>query len=477
MSASAERIIHFDAPEDAEHKHPDEHLAVHEHSLAHYGVWSLSTTQMVVRFGHGIMWYFYFIKYSLVLNLVLLAIGIASMMPQWLHVPLAFGVTQWTEWFNALFVLTYASSFPTFRGAWLSCVICSAVALAASIPLYGWIVRRYNSQRYLSDDERSVWYHEDPFDGQYDVKHDCVNRTLDDLSWPADREQSSCTPAFAGCCCCARRSPAQIATCGRVCSACLFVLLLTAYGALQYWLQHVAKTELNTAWIHLIMSVVFVLIDGLWTFACIYLTYVECHEYWTWFRKSDFIKSFAFRVCAFMIFMWMEDLAFDSVAASCYRPVEQDCISCQTEYRAQQIVTLIVVDVTLNAAWRALQVVLYSRLSYLLGCVHLSRRPDFEFRQPFDLPYQYVQLIFRQFLISMVMPLTPIAPLFGVLGAMLQWWLDRLKLLRWSRTPERSHTAFLRLIYLFQFVNVAAMFVGYPSGILWLIRDHVICAK
>jgi hypothetical protein len=65
--------------------------------------------------------------------------------------------------------------------------------------------------------------------------------------------------------------------------------------------------------------------------------------------------------------------------------------------------------------------------------------------------------------------------LLGCLGAFITYWLDRIKLVHFTRHPERSRNAFLKLITLFLGINALAMFLAYPSGLFWLYHMHVLC--
>jgi len=264
----------------------------------------------------------------------------------------------------------------------------------------------------------------------------------------------------------------------RLLSAVLYVLLLVAYGLVQYWWHLFTRRHLGDWQMHTLLSLSFVLMDTACRLASQYLTYVERHRRWSDHRQWDCIKALALRMAMFMIFMWMQDFTYDSQIAACHRPPRQTCLSCQAEFRAQQMVIMLVVDLVLSNLWEiGLAHVYHCCCRALFGGVG-SRRPDRSFRQPFDLGQEYTEVVFRQFMIGMTFGLVPLAPALGVLGGLVEIPVDKFRLLRLTQLPERrTRVTFARTVGVFMLLSACGVLVGYPTGVIFLLRNHLACDR
>ena len=253
-------------------------------------------------------------------------------------------------------------------------------------------------------------------------------------------------------------------------------------------IQKWSREHLTNVMMQIFLSVGFVLIDIVWRLLCQLLTAMECHRYWSTYRKSDYMKAFLCRISMLMIFLTVQDWTYVEMSAeselwnssNCTRLhfASEDAVTCQScriYDRSRQLVVLVLVDITLNSVWEVLSAVLYRHFCVWCCGAKQSPRSDQDFRQPFDLSQEYTEMMFRQFLIYTVLALVPVVAFLGVLGALLEYKLDQVKLRRWTRKPERIQSTFSQLLLVFGLINVAAIFFSYPNGIFWLIRNRSLC--
>jgi hypothetical protein len=217
-----------------------------------------------------------------------------------------------------------------------------------------------------------------------------------------------------------------------------------------------------------LMSLFFVLIDAVWRVSCSFLTSLESHKYLLSHRTSDCIKSFLCRVIMFSIFVYVQ------------RP------PISLESRAQQMVNLLSFNTVLAPFIDVITVWLYRRCSNsrcidrctqcCASCTGDTKGVESTFgtggsisanSMQFNLADEYTQLLFRQYLINQCVAFVPLAPLSGIIRCLLEWWTDRIKLLRYCSVPERHGDRFFRIVVSFLIVNTLAPLLAYPNGFLW----------
>lgn len=432
---------------------------------------------------------------------------------------------------------------------------------------------------------------EDPFDGRYDTDGPyCVNRIRGAAGAPPTesakniltRDDVEQAVYFARCVTC------TVWSCRVASVACLVVLLVIYYHTLNAITVSILQIESKFA--QTIVSMSFVLLDTLCNWLCHVLTSIECHTFWSTYRKSDCFKSLFFRIAAFSIFAyvqrdvftvsataaayagstWFPDMfsassssrlgtctaVFAVGAATVLTRQGVRCIDCLFLLRAEQHLNFLMVTTLMSAPMQFLMAFGYSRFARLrracckkectvvpmfvcccsssitqsprpsipTPCVSprsapivaptalfpvpttlfpafqfdpnltitvddpsaaatrppalptstpsVLRRPHRDFKRiQFNLPEEYTALIFRQFVIVQAMLLVPLAPVFGILGSAIQYWMVKYKLVRMSQRPERTASHYTRLIGIFFAVNMLAMVFAYPNGWYWLRQE------
>jgi hypothetical protein len=271
-----------------------------------------------------------------------------------------------------------------------------------------------------------------------------------------------------------RSRSACLVWCGRLLSLMLFVALMVSYWWCQWEIQNWSTTIGNQVTGQTVVSLSFVTIDLLWKAACGLLTYLESHTNYSLERKSDGFKSLVFRIASFEIFMWIHNhtTGYDAqqVAAStqgCTIVSARNGAECAVWLRTQQMLNLLVVDLTVGCLGELFTTWIYNRFCACICCERSSRRSANEFRANFDFAAEYVKVLYRQFLITQTLSISPVAALLGVIAAVVEVRADKWKLLNMCGWPTRSHHDYREIIVVGLVLNVVAFFVAYPNGKVW----------
>lgn len=441
-------------------------VVANEYSAENERVCSFSANSIVQYFGTGMLSYFQYVKYTILVNVVLLIVtfvpGMVHSSDRWNHISLS---DVWT-------VLTTSPALAdSDTPAWFYAYIAVAIlCLLLAVVFYSYYISC--ALRTLSDDqEMGGQPFEDPFEGLYDVdSEECVNSITDYLqAHPWVRHWVAGMSIH----------PNEVSRCatwaGRLISFVLFVALLVMYYEGQLYLQRVIAPWHATSpyLVRTVISLGFVVVDALWKLLCSLLTFLECHRFWSTYRRSDCIKSMSFGIAMFTIFTWVQDLVYNPLLDGC-ASTASECVRCKLQSRAEQMTNLIAVDVALSGLTNLLLTRITNSLCRCLFCARSSPRGDAEFKLMFNLPEEYTVLIYRQFLINQSIGLVPVAPLLGIIGAATKYWLDLFKLLRLMQFPERSNSQFLHLIRFFSFLNMLAVVFAYPGGLLFVLRKSTL---
>ena len=98
-----------------------------------------------------------------------------------------------------------------------------------------------------------------------------------------------------------------------------------------------------------------------------------------------------------------------------------------------------------------------------------SSASDEELRPEFDLSEQFLQVLYRQFILYIGILVFPLIGILGVVGNLVEYPLDRLQLLRLCKEPHYiidTHGSFLLIFLLI--VGIVA-FLMYPNGAFWVL--------
>lgn len=146
---------------------------------------------------------------------------------------------------------------------------------------------------------------------------------------------------------------------------------------------------------------------------------------------------------------------------------------CAYNVIGQQFLYMLVVDITLNNFLELAVPHLTSKFWIWMAMRDKNNlQSDQDLLPPFDVAYEYLDVIYRQYILYMAMTVFPLAAPLAWLGQLVEYWLDRMKLFKFTGKPKSMEYSTTEgvMIMLFQFLALmAALFTPY-AGVVWILR-------
>jgi len=141
---------------------------------------------------------------------------------------------------------------------------------------------------------------------------------------------------------------------------------------------------------------------------------------------------------------------------------------CGVSRDAEQLFFILVIDYT---AIRLITIFIYWFQYGFYYCCHpyLDKKKSDKGRPDFDLAEEYLELLYRQFIIYLAIPLFPLVSLLALIGGLFEYPIDKMVLLKISKTPPfLSGSMKSYLVFYMFFIAVFATFI-FPQGIFWVL--------
>lgn len=379
--------------------------------------------ELIGHVGSGPAWYFRFVQYLWLVDFSLLLLALISFIP---HMK-AMGELDEAErpgFPEILFLSSYTSET---RPYWQASTILAVILCFAIGPVYRWYVERERRKR-----ERGEGV-EDPFEGQYNVDTDqCVDR-IEGHGEPVTYEQQQC-----------RRATSMV----------IFVCVLVLQGVINYFANEALKDQ-GEGVAALVMSGIIKAINMAWKVLCQRLTRFERHTYWSDYRKWDCFKVFFFRL-------------FNILVLYAVQVNSADGSYCPLRNVGHQFATIILLDITVNSFVEIVLPLLQTRC--FKGSKAKSQGSDDAAKPEFILSDEYVAVCYRQYIVGLGFVTFPMIAALALVGNVLEYWLDKLRMLRISQKPKRTNNTFRTVLVAFFFVIGLAVAFGYPNGMVWVLE-------
>eukprot|EP01118_Nematostelium_gracile_P012993 TRINITY_DN4839_c0_g1_i1.p1 TRINITY_DN4839_c0_g1~~TRINITY_DN4839_c0_g1_i1.p1 ORF type:complete len:470 (-),score=109.70 TRINITY_DN4839_c0_g1_i1:77-1486(-) len=244
----------------------------------------------------------------------------------------------------------------------------------------------------------------------------------------------------------------------------IFVILICISGGVTYGIQRAgnpyAAKVLNP--INWVITASVTIVNLFFQKFCVVLVNMEKHKTWSQFRKHHTIKLLSFKiinVCAMYVAL---NFAFAS-----------DETACIFKSSGSKFVTLMILDVTLmNFIELATPVVNRMLFTYIPFLKNKRMRGDEEMRPDFDVAEDYLELFYRQFVVYLGVSVFPFLPFFGLFNNIVEYWIDKVRLLRICKKPKPIDLTLKRwLVIWLGIVGVAAL-VSWPQGAAWILSSR-----
>jgi len=127
---------------------------------------------------------------------------------------------------------------------------------------------------------------------------------------------------------------------------------------------------------------------------------------------------------------------------------------------ANQFAFLIIIDITFTALLELMLPIVVRKC-----CTKQENGQSAEESKPeFHLADEYVSVTYRQFIVFFGMPVMPFMPFLGLAGSCIDYWFDKIRLLRIAGKPKRTNNTYKNVLLFFYLLMAFCVLLGYPIG-------------
>jgi len=245
-----------------------------------------------------------------------------------------------------------------------------------------------------------------------------------------------------------------------------FSVLMIALGVfLNYYLQTVSNedTIANNNIYSMAMSAVVAIINTIWTSSVAFIVKFEHHRTWSRLRTHYLVKLYLFKILNVSANYAALSYAFT------------DPYSCPMQQSGAKFVTLIILDLFVFNALEFLlppvQLWLYRRCGYR-ACLKTHAGDD-ALRPEFDVAQELIELLYRQFVLYTGMVTMPILAFLGLIANIVEYPLDKARMLYFCRPPKRLDKSMTNIIVATMICSALAATFTYPFGAFWVISGYI----
>lgn len=450
------------------------------------------------RFGEGVFQYFDFIVFLVVTNAVLLIPGVISMIPHFVKDPFKSKDLQLNFYIGSYTYRSYKFWW------WPTVVACGVVLLTFGPAIAFRIALRFKKKNIVDTED------------EFRLEKADVVRDKTGLAKNPPKKQI-------------RRF---------ILSYFLFLLLLGVSGVLTMGFvaaQYYAFN--NTFAASILVSVIVTVLNVIWAQVCIGLTIIEAHYTWTSFKNHHTLKLFIWKilnVCLMFlgqwlvtrcylrevpIWAWIFDLSNKSGGSKLFTqpaaptapapafipalapiippalnpsapasgpaapfspivptssPSAPTCaLQCEIGNLGNQFLTLLLADLILNNFIRLAYPFFGWKVAACCSGKKTSRESD-DCRIEFDIAVNYLDLLYRQFVIYLGTPFVPFLPLLGIFINLIQIPVDKWRLLKWCETPPHLSGSMKHFLVFFLLISALVSIAVFPYGTGWVLSGYTL---
>eukprot|EP01122_Echinamoeba_exundans_P012425 TRINITY_DN5183_c0_g2_i2.p1 TRINITY_DN5183_c0_g2~~TRINITY_DN5183_c0_g2_i2.p1 ORF type:complete len:345 (+),score=55.47 TRINITY_DN5183_c0_g2_i2:410-1444(+) len=230
------------------------------------------------------------------------------------------------------------------------------------------------------------------------------------------------------------------------------------------------------------ISVVIAVMNVIWKQICVFLTRFEQHYTYSQFLNHHTIKFFVWRilnVCFMFLGRWLVAVgAIEATPAFSFlkdrwadvgNPYADPCRI--ITILAEQYTILLVIELTVGNLVEIL--IPMAWLKFQQVCCNKVTGENLDAgRMDFDVAEEYLELLYRQFIVYMGMTVFPTIGFFGMLVNIVEYPLDKWRLLRISKTPPPLRGSMHSFLVFFLFLSALISIVVFPYGFGWNLAGY-----
>jgi hypothetical protein len=368
-------------------------------------------------YGIGIRIYFDFLLYLLILN------GILSVFPLigfFVHLGLSADVSSFIDFVNLFFVSNYS---PKLYFPWIGLNAANYAIALSFAPIYWLLVRWTYSRRNIHDPEEDLG---DPLSSNETI--------IENLSVSSRSRTLRVMTSYL-------LFVSTVAVSGLLSSA--FTTLDTVIDE-QY---QITVTFWGSLGVSTAISILTTFTGTLWQKLCYTLTNFERHNTWTSWRKHNLFKYVVFKLV--LVYVVVNIRIFFSV-------------QCPIRELGEQYVVQLVLDIFVGNIGEIVVPFVYSRL---LQWWNPEKALAQDNRPEFDVAEEYLELIYRQYVVYCGMTSFPFMPALGALANFIEFYVDKYRLYKICQKPPLIIGSTKTLVAGFLGAACALSLLNWGSGI------------
>ncbi|KAL9654269.1 hypothetical protein ABK040_010301 [Willaertia magna] len=384
------------------------------------------------EYGLGIKLYFDFARMVIVVNTILFIIQLMNIVPH-IIVDLDIirsGLTLSSDLINQLYTSSYS---PEMYWIWIATnSVCIIISLAFG-PVYWLIVKQYYSKRDL-----------------YDIEEDILDKDMDNIK---GNENISSFEKF----------------CRFLFSYFLFFLFMVIAFAITVGftilqnvnaLYEMADSTFTTnnsilTGISIAISAIVGIMNYIWKLFSVKLTNFERHQTWSGYRKHNTFKFLFFKL--FSVFVMGLTKGFFATP----------CV--MTALGNQYLIQMLLDFFVFNTIELVMPYIIYRVKKYKNKGGNNEIRPDF------DVAEEYLELIYRQYIIYCGFTSFPLVTLIGLLASICELYLDKLRLLKLCHRPPITTGSVKTVVAIFLLISALLPILNWGGGNVYPLTGYYWC--
>lgn len=191
----------------------------------------------------------------------------------------------------------------------------------------------------------------------------------------------------------------------------------------------------------------------LWKKTCLKLTNFEKHDTYTNFRRFNLFKLVIFKVASLFSLYTIRYM------------VDQYRNSCMVYAMAVQYLLLFLLEITIGNVGE----IFIPKLINLYRKSKNQRKenPDSDFQPEFDTSEEYLELIYRQYILYVAMSIFPLVILIGLLANIIELYIDKYKLFKQCQKPPRTRASNRKFLIGYLMLMWFLALVTPPTGAIY----------
>jgi len=256
----------------------------------------------------------------------------------------------------------------------------------------------------------------------------------------------------------------------------IFILVLGVSSIATFFLvatstsEKVKDLDSSSVLLSAIIAIFMTMVNMAWKRVCVWLTRMERHATWTQFRQHNTLKFFLFKMLN-VLAMYASRILVPKI---CKRipSISEFCnnTSCLTSSVGVQLLFLLVFDLTVQNMWEISFGWFRAKVNERRGM--MGKGSNDSVRPEFDVAEEYLEVLYRQFIIYLAFAIVPLAPVLGLLCNLVEYRVDKYRLLRICQHPRGLQGSMRNSLTFFLFCTAAVALASPPYGAAWVMSGQ-----